>query len=144
LSDGEKRKVAIAAILVNDPETLILDEPAVGLDPLSVSDLVKVIGEIRTSGAKAIAIVSHDMEVFLPILDRMMVLDRGRMAAVGSPAEVCSTLGNDPAMRSLLPPLPVLVADLRKAGYPLDADEFRVSVLAKQIAAAYFQSGGGG
>lgn len=133
LSDGEKRKVALAAILVNDPETVMLDEPAVGLDPPSVADLVGALEKMKGAGEKTLVIVSHDMEYFLPILDLMMVLDHGRVAAFGSPGEVCDALADDPAMEELLPGLALLVRDLRKAGYPLDPDEFRASVLACRI-----------
>jgi len=133
LSDGEKRKVALAAILVDNPETVMLDEPAVGLDPPSVADLVGALEKMKIAGGKTLVIVSHDMEYFLPILDLMMVLDHGRVAAFGSPGEVCDALVDDPAMEELLPGLALLVRDLRKAGYALDPDEFRTSVLACRI-----------
>jgi len=142
LSDGEKRKVVIAAVLVNEPETLILDESAVGLDPPSLADLVAVLQRMKESKEKTVVLVSHDMESFLPLLDMMVVLDRGRMAAAGSPAEVCLKLGDDPFMRDLLPGVAVLVHDLRKGGLPVAPDEFRISALADQMADLRSSSGG--
>lgn len=88
---------------------------------------------MKVVGGKTLVIVSHDMEYFLPVLDLMMVLDHGRVAAFGTPAEVCDALADDPAMQELLPGLALLVRDLRKAGYPLDPEEFRTSVLACRI-----------
>lgn len=134
LTDGQRRKAAIAAILVNEPEILILDEPVVGLDPPSVSELVRLIGRIKHSKETSLIIVSHDMEVFLPVVDRLMVLNQGRMAALGKPADLCEEAVDNPALREILPPLAVLVHDLRKAGVPLDRNEYRVTVLAERLA----------
>ena len=56
------------------------------------------------------------MDPFLDLLDYMLVLDRGRVAAFGSPAEVCELLDDDPIMRQFLPELALFVHDLRKTG----------------------------
>ncbi len=133
LSDGEKRKVAIAGVLINEPEVLILDEPAVGLDPRSTSELIRVIGRIKGAGDRTVVIVSHDMEPFLDMLDALVVLDQGRLAACGSPQEVCRLLGDDPRMRELLPGQALLVHDLCAAGYPISPDEFSVPVLVERL-----------
>jgi energy-coupling factor transport system ATP-binding protein len=135
LSDGEKRKTAIAGVLVNEPEVLVLDEPGVGLDPPSTQDLIHVLERMKASEGRSIVIVSHDMGPFLPLLDLLMVLNKGRVAAMGSPARVCEILGDDPTMREMLPSVGLLVHDLRKAGLPILRNEFRASALADQLAA---------
>lgn len=133
LTDGEKRKAAIAAILVNEPEILILDEPAVGLDPPAVLELVQLLDEMKRSRQKSIIIVSHDMEDFLPILDTLMILHLGRMVGYGTPSEVCEAADNDPSVSDILPPVALLVHRLRKAGLSLDPHEFRATVLAERL-----------
>jgi energy-coupling factor transport system ATP-binding protein len=133
LSDGQKRKVAIAGILVNRPETLVLDEPTVGLDPPSSRELVLLLQGLKTSGNRTIVIVSHNMGPFLPLLDRLLVLDQGRVAGFGSPAEVCDKLADDEVMRQLLPELALVVHDLRKAGCPIPQDEYRIPELLDQL-----------
>jgi len=133
LSDGLKRKVAIAAVLANDPELLILDEPAVGLDPPSIAELVAMLERLKFQGRKTIVVVSHDMEPFLPLLDRMLVLSDGRASAFGTPAEVCEALRDDPVAQEILPELALVVHDLRKSGVPLEPDEFRVPALVQRI-----------
>ena len=133
LSEGEKRKAAIAGILVNDPAVLVLDEPAVGLDPPSVADLVSVLGSMKRQGGKTVIISSHDMDPFLEVLDHVIVLHRGRTVTFGTPLEVCSELAGDPAYRQMLPALALLVHDLRAAGCRLQPDEFRVSRLVKEL-----------
>jgi len=133
LSDGERRKAAIAGILVNEPEVLVLDEPAVGLDPPSVFDLVSMIGSMKERGGTSFVIASHDMDPFLEILDLMMLLQEGHVAACGTPDEVCSELADDEKFRPWLPDLAVLVHDLRAAGYPIRPNEFRISDLVQQL-----------
>ena len=142
LSDGMKRKVAIAGILVNRPEVLILDEPAVGLDPPSLANLIRALEKIKRTGDKTVIITSHDMEPFLPLLDRMMLLKQGNMAAFGSPSEVCEAIGNDTAARDLLPELALLVHDLCSAGVPLSPNEFRIPLLVEKLSNLMKLSGG--
>jgi energy-coupling factor transport system ATP-binding protein len=134
LSEGEKRKVAIAGILANDPEVLVLDEPAVGLDPTSVIDLVEVLQHMKVVDKKTIIVVSHDMEPFLPLLDNLLVLKEGRIAAFGSTDEVVLNLRKDSTMIDMLPEIALLVSDLRAAGCPIPQNEFRLTVLAKELA----------
>lgn len=133
LSDGQKRKVAIAGILVNRPETLALDEPTVGLDPPSSRELVLFLQDLKTSGNRTIVIVSHNMGPFLPLLDHLLALDRGRVAGFGSPAEICEKLADDAVMRQSLPELALVVHDLRKAGCPIPRDEYRIPELLDQL-----------
>lgn len=134
LSDGERRKVAIAAILTNEPQVLILDEPAVGLDLPSVRDLVQLIEQIKRHGDRTVIIVSHDLDAFLPVLDNIIVLDEGRLACCGSPPEVCTALGEDPRMRPFLPEPGLLLYDLNKKGVPVSRTELRITILAEQLA----------
>ena len=133
LSDGQKRKTAIAGILVNRPEIFILDEPAVGLDPPSLKELVFFLQRLKILGNRTILIVSHDMDPFLDLLDYMLVLNRGRVAAFGSPAEVCELLDDDPIMREFLPELALFVHDLRKTGCAVARDEYRIPELLHQL-----------
>jgi len=133
LSDGEKRKAAIAGILVNEPEIVVLDEPAVGLDPPAIADLIRFIEEIKASRKRSVILVSHDMERFLGVMDRLLVLNNGTAVAWGSPADVCRDLAADRQMRALLPGLALLVHDLQEAGCPLEPRGYRVADLVDQI-----------
>ncbi len=134
LSDGEKRKTAIAGVLVNDPDVLILDEPAVGLDPRVVGDFLGIMREVKKSGRKTVVLVSHDLECFLPVIDELLVLHKGRVAALGAVGKVCDQLGEDAEMRELLPGTALLVHGLRKAGVPVEPGDYSISNLADQIA----------
>jgi energy-coupling factor transport system ATP-binding protein len=88
LSDGEKRKVAIASILVFNPKVLVLDEPTVGLDNKSRKDLLRLILRLKKNYKKTIIMVSHDLDVLYPIGDNYIVLSEGKLLITGSREEV--------------------------------------------------------
>jgi energy-coupling factor transport system ATP-binding protein len=132
LTDADKRKVAIAGVLINDPSIVIMDEPAVGLDPPSARDLVEFLKKIKSKG-KSIIIVSHDMEPFLRILDLMLILDDGRAKAFGAPHEVCDQIRDNALLRRIMPPLALLVYDLRRAGAEIPEGEYDVEIIMNKL-----------
>ncbi|MGH2888929.1 MAG: ATP-binding cassette domain-containing protein, partial [Solirubrobacteraceae bacterium] len=85
-----QKRVALARALVSEPELLLLDEPAGGLDSGELSELAQTIGSLR--GSVAVMLVDHHMDLVASVSDRMVVLDFGRVIATGAPAEV----GSDP------------------------------------------------
>jgi cobalt/nickel transport system ATP-binding protein len=87
LSGGEKKRVALASVLVLDPEVLLLDEPTAALDPKSQSELIDQLVEWG-GGAKTIITATHDLQHLIDIADRCCVLEGGRLAAEGTPREV--------------------------------------------------------
>jgi len=93
LSAGEKRMVALAAVLSMEPIMLLCDEPASGLDHRARRKLIQFL--ISTS--MTLMIASHDMELLLEVCDRAVILDAGGVAADGSPHDI---LGNTELMNS--------------------------------------------
>jgi len=87
LSGGEKKRVALASVLVLDPAVLLLDEPTAALDPRSQSQLIDLLVEWG-GGAKTVITATHDLGDLEDIADRCYVLDAGRLAAERTPAEV--------------------------------------------------------
>jgi energy-coupling factor transport system ATP-binding protein len=87
LSGGEKRRVAISGVLAMGPETLVLDEPTAGLDPATREELLNVVRGLRRSGM-SVVFVSHDLDEVAEVADRICVMERGEVKAVGSPREV--------------------------------------------------------
>jgi len=87
LSGGEKKRVALASVLVMDPEVLLLDEPTDALDPRSQSQLIDLlIG--WADGSKSVITTTHHLGILEEIADRCFVLDHGRLAAERTPAEL--------------------------------------------------------
>jgi cobalt/nickel transport system ATP-binding protein len=84
LSGGEKKRVALASILVLDPDVLLLDEPTGGLDPTSQADMTQLLSSWR-GGAKTVITATHDLESLEEIADRCYVLKNGRVEGEGTP-----------------------------------------------------------
>ncbi len=87
LSGGEKKRVALASVLVLDPEILLLDEPAAALDPGSqhqITDFLVSWG----GGSKTVVSATHDLDTLEDVADRCYVLESGRVAASGTPLEI--------------------------------------------------------
>ena len=90
LSGGEKRKVAIASVLAMNPDVLILDEPTAGLGPKSKGDLLSLLFEIKEKRGLTVFFVSHDMDDVYEVADYVLVLENGRLALEGKPADIFS------------------------------------------------------
>lgn len=87
LSGGERRRLEIARAMMIAPKFMLLDEPFSGIDPISVSDLKKVIRGLRNNGI-GILLSDHNVRDSLPICDRAYVINNGRVLIEGSPEEV--------------------------------------------------------
>jgi cobalt/nickel transport system ATP-binding protein len=87
LSGGEKKRVALASVLVMDPEVLLLDEPTHGLDPKSQSQIIDfLIG--WGGGAKTVVTATHHLDVVEDIADYCYILQRGRVMTAGRPSDI--------------------------------------------------------
>ncbi len=95
LSGGEKKRVALASVLILDPEVLLLDEPTAALDPKSQSRLIDFLIEWG-GGAKTVVTATHDLDLVADIADHCFVFQHGRVAAEGTPQEI---LGDEPMLR---------------------------------------------
>ncbi|CAM2984797.1 ABC transporter ATP-binding protein [Saccharomonospora xinjiangensis] len=91
LSGGQKQRVRLAMALVNDPALLVLDEPTVGLDVATRKRFWQILAERRAKGA-GILLTTHLTDEAATVADRVVVLDRGRTVAAGTPAELVSRL----------------------------------------------------
>lgn len=84
LSQGEKKRVALASVLVLDPEVLLLDEPTAALDPRSETQMIELLGS-WANGRKTVVTATHDLQTLEGIADRCYVLQEGRVAGEGTP-----------------------------------------------------------
>jgi phospholipid/cholesterol/gamma-HCH transport system ATP-binding protein len=88
LSDGMRKRAAIARTLTMDPEVVLFDEPTTGLDPVNARRIDGLIQELSRSMGVTAVVVSHDLTSIFTIADRVAFLYQGRVHAVGTPAEL--------------------------------------------------------
>ncbi len=91
LSGGQKRRVAIAGVIVTKPEILVLDEPAAGLDPLGKEETMRLLHSLHQSWCKTVIIVSHDMDEIAENCTRAAIFSEGKIIGVGTPKELFSS-----------------------------------------------------
>jgi cobalt/nickel transport system ATP-binding protein len=88
LSFGQKKRVAIAGVLVMQPSVIILDEPTAGLDPQGVSEILHLLQEIKDSMGITVIISTHEIDLVPLYCDDVIVLDKGRVVFSGTPAQL--------------------------------------------------------
>jgi len=84
LSGGEKKRVALASVLVLDPEVILLDEPTAGLDPDSQNELIRLLSSWAGT-SRTVVISTHDLDTLEDVADRCYILNRGQIAGEGEP-----------------------------------------------------------
>jgi len=122
LSGGEMRRVALAAIVSSLPEVLILDEPTAGLDPQGRRNLLSRIRAWQEETGLTLILVSHNLDELARVVDRVLLLNHGRVVADGP---VRGILGDTGRLRAagLSAPAPVtLLHALKEAGWPVRTD----------------------
>lgn len=92
LSGGQRQRLAVATALLGDPDLLFLDEPTTGLDPQSRRQLWQVVKDFQGGGG-TVLLTTHYMDEAQQLCDRVAIVDRGKVIALGSPAELIRSLG---------------------------------------------------
>ena len=145
LSGGQKRRVAIAGVIVTKPEILILDEPAAGLDPLGKQSVMELLHKIHADWCKTVIIVSHDMDEISENCNRCAVFADGKAVAVDTPKaiftpEIMQKTGLE------LPLVKRLIDGLKERGITVNSDitssAFVTEILKKAGAGTSISEGG--
>ena len=125
LSGGQKRRVAIAGVIAMKPKTLVLDEPAAGLDPRSRSEILKRLTKYKESG-NSLVIISHSMEDVAEFSDKIIALSGGEILCCGTPKEVFSHYEELTESGLALPQIATIMHKIRKKcrenGIPVPED----------------------
>jgi energy-coupling factor transport system ATP-binding protein len=121
LSGGEMRRVALASVLVQDPQLLILDEPTLGLDPIGKQLILQAIDRLHGAG-KTVILIAHEIEDLLNRASRFIVMHRGRIWASGPPSEVFLALLQSEEQNLLIPSPFRLLQALRNSGWKIPAE----------------------
>ena len=142
LSGGQKRRVAIAGVIVTKPEILVLDEPAAGLDPLGKEEIMSLLHKLHRQWCKTVIIVSHDMDEIAENCTRAAVFAGGKILDVGTPKELFEK-GNITSEAGLdVPFVAKLVNALKARGVEIDCDFTLCDFIEKMLKRA--KTGGAG
>ena len=136
LSGGQKRRVAIAGVIAMEPRVLILDEPTAGLDPVGVESILGNIRDYHQSNNATIILVSHSMEEVARTVDRLVVVNDGRIPFQGPPREVFRHGAELERMGLGVPQMTRVFHRLRQMGVDIDPSVYTIeqakqAVLAK-------------
>lgn len=133
LSGGQKRRVAIAGVLAMNPEVLILDEPTAGLDPKGRDEILYAIKQLHKQRGITVVLVSHSMEDVAKLVDRLIVMHKGKVAMTGTPREVFAHAEQLEEMGLAIPQISYVLRQLRKKGYCLPEDIYTVEEAVKAL-----------
>jgi phospholipid/cholesterol/gamma-HCH transport system ATP-binding protein len=104
LSGGMRKRAAVARALAMDPEILFFDEPSAGLDPIIAAGIDQLILELKRAFHMTILVVTHELASAFLIADRIVLIDRGNILAIGTTAEMQSS--TEPRVRQFLDRVP--------------------------------------
>lgn len=133
ISGGQMRRVAIAGVLAMNPEVLILDEPTAGLDPRGRDEVLGQIKRLHKERGFTIVLVSHSMEDVARLVDRIVVMHRGKVALDGRTREI---FAQAEALRSIglgVPQVTELMQEIRALGQPVRPDVITVAEAKDQL-----------
>ena len=126
LSGGQKQLLNLAAVMAMNPDVLILDEPTAQLDPIAASDFITTLKKLNNDFSLTVIIAEHRLEELIPICDRLIVLENGKLLDNGAPREVIANLESDNDLLRMMPTAARLCHALSGGGTcPLTAKEGR-------------------
>ncbi len=132
LSGGQKQRVAVAGVLAMQPEVMILDEATAMLDPAGRADVLATVRKLNREQGMTVIWITHFMEE-AAVADRVVVLDKGKIALDGTPAEVFSQVQKVKALGLDVPPMAELAMRLRAGGLSLPDGILTVADMVKEL-----------
>ena len=137
LSGGQKRRAAIAGVLAMKPDILILDEPTAGLDPKGRDDILGMINNMHKSTGNTIVLVSHSMEDIARFVDRIIVMNHGKIEYDNTPKEVYKNYKELEKMGLKAPEITYLMNDMKRFGFDVSSDATTVDEAKEEILRLY-------
>ena len=136
LSGGQKRRVAIAGVLAMKPEILILDEPTAGLDPKGRDEILRQIKQLQTETGMTILLVSHSMDDVAEYVDRIIVMNKGRVMYDDLPKKVFAHYKELEEVGLAAPQVTYILYELKRRGLNVDVEATTIEEAARTIAGA--------
>lgn len=136
LSGGQKRRVAIAGVMAMEPEILVLDEPAAGLDPEGREMILQQVKEYHRRTGTTVLLVSHSMEDIANYADKVLVMDNARVAMYAETAKIFAEAPHLLELGLSVPQVTKIFIRLREMGLDIPQDVYTVPYAVKTILAA--------
>lgn len=133
LSGGQRRRIAIASVIAMKPEVLILDEPTAGLDPRGRDEILAEIKALHSKYKLTVILVSHSMEDIAKLVDKLIVMDKGKIALLGTPREIFKQAESLERIGLGIPQITHLVRKLRERGIDIRDDILTVEEAKNEI-----------
>ncbi len=133
LSGGQKRRVAIAGVLAMNPDVLVLDEPTAGLDPKGRDEILGKIKELKEKTSMTVVLVSHSMEDVANYVDRIIVMNKGRVMYDDVPAEVFKNYKELETVGLAAPQVTYIMNALKDAGLNVNCEATTIKEAADEI-----------
>ncbi len=133
LSGGQKRRVAIAGVLAMKPEVLVLDEPTAGLDPKGRDEILDQIKQLREETGMTVVLVSHSMEDVAKYVNRIIVMNHGKVMFDNTPKEVFRHYKELEEVGLAAPQVTYIMNALREKGFPVNADATTIAEAKSEI-----------
>ena len=135
LSGGQKRRVALAGVLAMEPEVLVLDEPAAGLDPAGRENLMANIRDYHRRHGRTVLLVSHSMDEIAQNADRILVLKSARVLMDGTPPEIFSRADELIHAGLDIPQAARIALALKQRGVKINPAVYTLDALEKELLA---------
>lgn len=133
LSGGEKRRVAIAGVIAMDPDVLVLDEPAAGLDPKGRDVLLAQIDSYHQHRKNTVLLVSHSMEDIARTADRVLVMNKGKAAMFDTTPNVFARSAELETMGLRVPQVTAIMTRLQAMGCPVPSGILTLEQAIKEL-----------
>ncbi|MDO4285419.1 MAG: energy-coupling factor transporter ATPase [Eubacteriales bacterium] len=133
LSGGQKRRAAIAGVLAMHPKVLVLDEPTAGLDPKGRDEILELISAMHRERRMTILLVSHSMEDVARYVDRIMVMNHGKLIFDDAPRGVFAHYRELEEIGLAAPQMTYIMQYLKEKGMPVRTDVLTVEEAAAEI-----------
>jgi energy-coupling factor transport system ATP-binding protein len=133
LSAGQKRLVAFAAVLSVEPEVLILDEPAAGLDPIGKQKLFTLLTRLNQNEQLTVLVSTHHLDEIAALAENVLVLNRGRLIMFGKTEEVLTRRDELRALGLALPQVTEIMFELAAGGLPVSSNCYSLAAARDEL-----------
>jgi len=133
LSGGQKRRVAIAGVLVMEPEIIVLDEPAAGLDPNGRSEIFYFIQKLYENFGVTVILVSHNMEEITRLVERVIVMNKGKIEMDGNVKDIFKDTKRLEQLGLTAPQVTYLMKRLKRVFNDIDDNVYTVKDAKSEI-----------